>query len=257
MRRQLDIVDVEERTKIRAKYLRALENEEWEALPGHTFVKTFLRTYAEVVGVDPHLLVEEYRMTHEAEESDLQPLGGPPPTAARETRRERRRSRAATAGRDRHRGPPRSPGRGVVVVALLAVALVAFLLVLGLSAEDDPDGGRGADDKGRSNTEGRKRPPKRRRPPPARGATLRIAPSVPTYVCLDTGEGTDVLFEGTLEAARTFRDPRRLRVNLGKRSVELRANGKAVPIEESPEPIGLEVTKAGAEEIVVGLRPCA
>ena len=59
MRQRLDIADVEERTKIRAKYLRALENEEWGLLPGPTFVKTFLRTYAEVVGVDPYLLVEE------------------------------------------------------------------------------------------------------------------------------------------------------------------------------------------------------
>ena len=34
MRQKLDIADVEERTKIRAKYLRALENEEWGLLPG-------------------------------------------------------------------------------------------------------------------------------------------------------------------------------------------------------------------------------
>ena len=257
MRRQLDIADVEERTKIRAKYLRALENEEWGALPGHTFVKTFLRTYAEVVGVDPHLLVEQYRMAHEAEEADLQPLVGPPPATGREARRERRRSRAAAAGRDRHRGPPRSPGRGIVVVGLLVVALVAFLLVLGLFAENGPDRERAGDDQPRADPERADRRSKRRNPAPARGATLRIAPTLPTYVCLDTGEGTDVLFEGTLEAPRTFRAPRRLRVNLGKRSVELRANGKVVPIEQSPDPIGLEVTKAGAEEIAEGLRPCA
>ena len=39
-------------TKIRAKYLRALENEEWGLLPGPTFVKSFLRTYAEALGLD-------------------------------------------------------------------------------------------------------------------------------------------------------------------------------------------------------------
>src|SRR5215213_3914535 len=89
MRQKLDIADVEARTKIRVKYLRALENEEWGALPGHTFVKTFLRTYAEVVGVDAHLLVEEYRTTHEAQEEDefeVQPLSRRPPSR-RETRR--------------------------------------------------------------------------------------------------------------------------------------------------------------------------
>ena len=61
MRQRLDIADVEMRTKIRAKYLRALENEEFGMLPGPTFVKTFLRTYAEMLGLDPHVLVEEYR----------------------------------------------------------------------------------------------------------------------------------------------------------------------------------------------------
>ena len=61
MRQRLDIADVEASTKIRAKYLRALENEEFGMLPGPTFVKTFLRTYAEALGLDPHLLVEEYR----------------------------------------------------------------------------------------------------------------------------------------------------------------------------------------------------
>src|SRR5680860_792555 len=95
MRQRLDIADVEERTKIRAKYLRALENEEWSSLPGPTFVKTFLRTYAEVVGVDPHLLVEEFRSQHERpDEADFQPV---------EVARARR-------SRRRERGPARPPG---------------------------------------------------------------------------------------------------------------------------------------------------
>src|SRR5918997_818607 len=79
MRQRLDIADVEARTKIRAKYIRALENEEWGTLPGPTFVKTFLRTYAELVGLDPHVLVEEYRTNYERDDDlDLQPLGTPP-----------------------------------------------------------------------------------------------------------------------------------------------------------------------------------
>ena len=79
MRQHLDISDVEEQTKIRAKYLRALEHEDFGVLPGPTFVKTFLRTYAEVLGLDPHLLVEEYRATHEPrDELEPQPpLGAP------------------------------------------------------------------------------------------------------------------------------------------------------------------------------------
>ena len=52
MRSRIDITEVEAATKIRAKYLRALENEEWDLLPGPTFVKTFLRTYADYLGLD-------------------------------------------------------------------------------------------------------------------------------------------------------------------------------------------------------------
>src|ERR671937_2706944 len=85
MRQRLDIADVEARTKIRAKYLRALENEEFGLLPGSTFVRTFLRTYAELLGLDPHRLVEEYRANYEPrDELDLQPLGAPPASGRRE-----------------------------------------------------------------------------------------------------------------------------------------------------------------------------
>ena len=37
MRRRIDMAEVESATKIRAKYLRALESEEWQLLPGPTF----------------------------------------------------------------------------------------------------------------------------------------------------------------------------------------------------------------------------
>ena len=65
MRNRIDITEVEAATKIRAKYLRALENDEWDLLPGPTFVKTFLRTYADYLGLDARNLVEEYRSRYE------------------------------------------------------------------------------------------------------------------------------------------------------------------------------------------------
>src|SRR5919108_5405662 len=76
MRNRIDITDVEAATKIRAKYLRALENEEWELLPGPTFVKTFLRTYAGYLGLDARNLVEEYRSRYERPApQELTPFG--------------------------------------------------------------------------------------------------------------------------------------------------------------------------------------
>jgi cytoskeleton protein RodZ len=75
MRRRIDMAEVETATKIRAKYLRALESEEWELLPGPTFVKTFLRTYAEYLELDARLLVEEYKQRFERPAGmDITPL---------------------------------------------------------------------------------------------------------------------------------------------------------------------------------------
>src|ERR1044072_5937638 len=65
MRKRIDISEIESETKIRAKYLRALENEEWDLLPGPTYVKSFLRTYAEALGLDGKLLIEEHKLRHE------------------------------------------------------------------------------------------------------------------------------------------------------------------------------------------------
>src|SRR4051795_4721741 len=79
MRQHLDITDVEAKTKIRAKYLRALENEDFGMLPGATFVKSFLRTDAEFLGLDPHVLVEEYRIRYDPrDESELPPFAHAP-----------------------------------------------------------------------------------------------------------------------------------------------------------------------------------
>src|ERR1700755_1938964 len=113
MRRRIDMTEVEAATKIRAKYLRALENEEWDLLPGPTFVKTFLRTYAEYLDLDPRLLVEEYRQRYERPTTqDLTPSRG-----------------TRAAGRQRQR--PKRPIGPFIVIGLGIVALLAALYFLG------------------------------------------------------------------------------------------------------------------------------
>src|SRR5437667_2081364 len=75
MRARIDVSEIEAKTKIRAKYLRALENEEWGLLPGPTFVKSFLRTYAQALGLDGKALVEEYRAQYEGQsDTVLEPI---------------------------------------------------------------------------------------------------------------------------------------------------------------------------------------
>jgi len=243
MREHLDIADVESRTKIRAKYLRALENEEFGMLPGPTFVKTFLRTYAEALGLDPQVLVEEYRATYESrdEVEQLQPLG---PTAV---------------ARDRRRGPGIGPPRGPwLVIGLAVAAVVGALLVIGLvGGDDNGGGGDGTEAKGESTTETqRTTPTSREKPAPPRQVTLRVVPANEVYVCVDNGPGTDIRFNGIISDPQTFRG-RRLRVNLGKTDVQLTKNGKPVALQPGPEPVGFDFTPRSTKPIPSGERPCA
>jgi cytoskeleton protein RodZ len=237
MRQRLDIADVEASTKIRAKYLRALENEEFGMLPGPTFVKTFLRTYAEALGLDPHLLVEEYRAHYEAgdEVEHIQSLG--PPNLARDRRR---------------RGPRPGPG---ALLLLVVVAVVGALVAIGLLADGGDDGGEVASETTpRTDTTDRPRQqPERRRP---RRVVLRITPLTPTYVCVDRGSGTPVLFENTIDAPQTFRG-KTVRVNLGKTDVQIRKNGRPVQVDTGPDPVGFEFTVRGRRPLPLGERPCA
>lgn len=56
----LSYEDVENSIKIRVRYLQALENEEYDILPGTTYTKGFLRTYARYLGINPEEVIECY-----------------------------------------------------------------------------------------------------------------------------------------------------------------------------------------------------
>ena len=235
MRQRLDIADVEQRTKIRAKYLRALENEEFGMLPGPTFVKTFLRTYAEMLGLDPHVLVEEYRANYEGQdELELQSLG-PPSALARERPR---------------RGPWLGPG---MLALLVLVAVVGILVVIGVMSDDGGDGQSA--DRTETTTERTTTQPKKEPPPPPRRVALRVVPVTPTYVCVDRGAGTSVVFEGTIDTAQRFHG-KRVRVLLGKRDVQLWKNGKRVRVTPGGEPIGFLLSPRRTRELPAGTGPC-
>jgi cytoskeletal protein RodZ len=107
-RQGLDFNEMESRTKVRGKYLRALEAEQFDQLPGHTYIKGFLRTYADALGMDGQLYVDEYNSRFVAGE-DEQPLRTRRVPQSR-GRRERRESR-------------------IVVVALAAIVLVTALVI--------------------------------------------------------------------------------------------------------------------------------
>jgi cytoskeletal protein RodZ len=59
-RRGLSLDDVTAGLRIRERYVTALEEEHWELMPGEAYAKGFLRMYAEFLGLDGGLYVDEY-----------------------------------------------------------------------------------------------------------------------------------------------------------------------------------------------------
>ena len=223
MRARIDIADVEAATKIRAKYLRAIENEEWDMLPGPTFVKSFLRTYADYLGIDGRLLVEEYKLRYEPPPSDteLQALG--PPVGPRRPR------------------PPRPPrlSRGWVV-GLSVAGLIVLLVVLGSIGNSDnqtPVATRPA-------TTPRKPAPKPKPAPTV--ARLTLIPTGEVYVCLRNAKDK-LLVNDTLtpdSGNRSFRG-RRFRVTVGNSSIRMRVNGRTLNVKPSATATTFSITPKG------------
>ena len=250
-RQGLEVADVEQATKIRAKYLRALEEEQFDRLPGATFVRTFIRTYADYLGLDSQLLVEEYRLRHEhPDELEPQPVAPPPSPSPPRARDSRRRPRMPAA-------PGGAPNRALVVAGF-AVAVLAVLVILGLLVGDDPPaddarGGPPAGDRGGPGRGGGR--DSGESAPGADTVELRVTPGAETYLCVENGEGQQ-LVNANITDPQTFRG-RTLLVNLGNTlNVQLEANGEEVPIDPEPNPVGLEFTPDGQEEIPEGERPC-
>ena len=111
LRREIDFVEAEAATKIRGKYLRALEDEQFEVLPAQTYVKGFLRTYAEYLGLDGQLYVDEYNSRYITAEEEA-------PFRARRTAEGRRRERAH-----------RRVESNVVIVTLVAIGVITALVI--------------------------------------------------------------------------------------------------------------------------------
>jgi cytoskeletal protein RodZ len=110
LRQQLELHELEQTTKIRSKYLKALEDEQFELLPAPTYVKGFLRNYADALGLEGHLYVDEYNSRFVTGDEDV-PL----------------------RPRDYQRRPPTAAGhrfetRGVVLVIGGIAVLVALVI---------------------------------------------------------------------------------------------------------------------------------
>jgi cytoskeletal protein RodZ len=123
IRRGLTIKDVEDVTKIRSRYLEALEQDDFEMIPGSTFAKAFLRTYATYLKLDGDKLVEEYRRTYEVHREE--------PGLMRSEAVQKPRSRTVA---ERKKRRTRRNQRGYAIAGVFAVVAIFLLIWFGLGA---------------------------------------------------------------------------------------------------------------------------
>jgi len=97
-RQGLDFEEMEARTKVRKKYLRHLEEERFDQLPGHTYTKGFLQVYADALGLDGRLYVEEYNSRYVAGDEDGGGGAARLPRTSPRPRRRRARRESGTVG---------------------------------------------------------------------------------------------------------------------------------------------------------------
>jgi transcriptional regulator with XRE-family HTH domain len=248
--RGLDLEEITARTKIRARYLIALEEERWEALPGTAYVRSFLHTYAEELGLDADALVDEYRSIEPARDRPGSEAAPPsPPIAPAPGDEPRARSRRPGARRW-------APIAGVVVAGVLAI--IAVIGLVGGSDEDDGAPAKGPRAAGQQGGGGGGGPAQEKAPAPEPSrATLRLTTTGTVWVCVIDRAGK-ALVEGVTLPAGEVQGPFRgggFDVGLGNGQVELEANGKAVPIPAAAEPVGFRVTPEGTRELDSAERP--
>ncbi|HEY4449980.1 MAG TPA: helix-turn-helix domain-containing protein [Solirubrobacteraceae bacterium] len=243
MRARIDVSEIEATTKIRAKYLRALENEEWGLLPGPTFVKSFLRTYAQALGLDGRSLVEEYRLNQERpSDAMLEPIVSSPQ-------------------RNRRRVPSGGPSRRYTA-AVSAIALVIIVLIV-LLASGGSTPKRAASTTGSSthkHAAARHHSAAVTRSAAGAGAvvSLSLRPTGSVFVCL-LGDGGRKLVPGTIlqagESTPTFHATR-FELNLGNNAVTMYIDGRARTVPPSSKAIGYAITKArGRQSLTAGQLP--
>ena len=235
MRARIDVSEIEAQTKIRAKYLRALENEEWGLLPGPTFVKSFLRTYATALGLDGKALVEEYRLHHERpSEGMLEPIVSSP-------QRNRRRSRGGGPPPDRG-----SRGYAIAVGTILIIIIILIVLLIAGGKSNKPSGASSASTSAKTHTAKHHKPAAPGTHATSDVVTLSLTPTANVYVCL-LGDGGRKLIPGIElhPGARTSTyHSKRFEITLGNNSVELVIDGKPRTVPASSTSIGYSITKA-------------
>lgn len=136
LRRGLDILDCEAETKIRSKYLRAMEGEQFDLMPSPTYVRGFLKSYAEFLDLDGQLVLDEYESRFGDYDAPGEPRawrGAGDPVADSAGRPPRRPG----PSQRRHRRRRRSELQ-LLWLAIGGVMAVALLIWLGVGESEEP-----------------------------------------------------------------------------------------------------------------------
>ena len=235
MRAKIDINEVETRTKIRAKYLRALENEEWDLLPGEIYVKSFLRTYGDYLGLDTRQLVDDFRRQYERpSDQELRPIAPP--------------------GRERDRNARSRVLPPWLIIGVVVVAIVAVLFAVGKlsgGSSSPPVTHPAATTPTTHRTHSRHRPVHRAAAKP-KTVRLQLTATGQVYVCLVDGTGAKLIPGLIFTAGQPIpvKTAPKLLLTLGNNSVDVKVNGKPVAVTASSGSIGYEFSPGASPKIL-------
>jgi cytoskeleton protein RodZ len=134
--REISLEVAEEETKIRKKYLEALEAGTPEVIPGDVYARGFLRSYANWLGLDGNRLLETYKKS-QSDPSDSPKVESAPGVARPAAPTAVERPAVAVTRRARHK-----PGRAglplILAGGVLVVAIVGYLLARQLGTKSPP-----------------------------------------------------------------------------------------------------------------------
>jgi hypothetical protein len=189
LRQGIDYGRIEADTKIRGKYLKALEEERFDVLPGETYVKGFLRTYADYLGLEGQLYVDEFNSRFATVEEPL-----PQP---------RRPTRART----------RTVEANFVAVALAGIVAVTLLVVVAWRIGNEPNPsvplGNNPTTTAESRVQGAQGGSKPAKKPKLARLVVRAADG-DCWLEIRAGSVTgNLLYQGTLEQGQTLRFARK------------------------------------------------
>ncbi|MHB8658852.1 MAG: RodZ domain-containing protein [Solirubrobacteraceae bacterium] len=242
MRARIDISEVEARTKIRAKYLRAIENEEWGLLPGPIYVKSFLRTYGDFLGLDSRLLIDDFKRRYESpSDHELRPISA----------LSRERERAA-------RGPLLPPW--AIIGVVLAVVLLTLYLIgshANRKSTPIPTGAHGRATRHLGRSTRHVAAAAKRKAAPAGVVRLRLTPTGTVYICLVDGSGRKLIAGQIFAAGQSIptKAAPKLLLTLGNASVQLKVNGAPVSVSPSASSIGLSLSPSGVSPLPLAKQP--